>query len=222
MARKSAREHLPSLTFTAILLGVLLLGGAAFVYFGIYNIAADDPHTPLVYSVLDDVRDRSIETRAGNIQAPADLSSADRIVRGAGLYQEMCVSCHLGPGVAPSELSQGLYPQPPKLAEKTDHSAGELFWVIKHGVKLSAMPAWGKTHPDPLIWDMVAFVSKLPKMSPAEFQETVASAPADHDEMMEMGSGHHAGQAAGDGGQQQAPGTAAGHKDPEGSVPHGH
>lgn len=222
MARKTAREHFPSLTFTAILLGTLLLGGAAFLYSGIYNIAADDPHTPLVHSILDDVRDRSIETHASNIQAPADLLSADRIARGAVLYQEMCVSCHLGPGVKPSELSQGLYPQAPKLAVQTAHSAGELFWIIKHGVKLTAMPAWGKTHPDPLIWDMVAFVSKLPKMSPAEFQKTVASAPAGHDEMMEMGSGHHVGQAAGEGSQLQAPNTAAGHRDQDGSAPHGH
>ncbi|MEO7689038.1 MAG: cytochrome c, partial [Sphingomonas sp.] len=58
------------------------------------------------------------------------------------------------------------------------------FWIIKHGVKLSAMPAWGKTHPDPLIWDMVAFIRKLPTLSPEAYRKTVASAPADHDEMM--------------------------------------
>ena len=221
MARKTAREHLPSLTFTAVLLGVLLLGGAAFVYFGIYNIAADDPHSPFVYSVLDDVRDRSIESRAADIQAPADLSSADRIARGAGLYQEMCVSCHLGPGVQPSELSQGLYPQAPKLAGQTDHSPDELFWIIKHGVKLTAMPAWGKTHSDPLIWDMVAFVGKLPEMSPVQFQETIASAPAGHDEMMEMGSDHHTEQQAIETGPRQAQ-DAVDHEDAEGSAPHGH
>ncbi len=165
---------------------------------------------------------RSPPNSNSNGRSLADLLSADRIARGAGLYQEMCVGCHLGPGVKPSELSQGLYPQAPKLAVQTDHSAGELFWIIKHGVKLTAMPAWGKTHPDPLIWDMVAFVSKLPKMSPAEFQKTVASAPAGHDEMMEMGSDHHVGQAAGEGSQLQAPNTAAGHRDQDGSAPHGH
>jgi hypothetical protein len=56
--------------------------------------------------------------------------------------------------------------------------------VIKHGVKLSAMPAWGKTHSDDLIWDMVAFTRTLPNMSPAQYQAALASAPADHDEIM--------------------------------------
>src|SRR3546814_5441303 len=56
------------------------------------------------------------------------------------------------------------------------------FWIIKHGIKMTAMPAWGKTHPDPLIWDMVAFVRKLPGMSPTEYKQLVASAPAERSE----------------------------------------
>ena len=121
---------------------------------------------------------------ARGIQPPADLDSPQRIAAGAGLYNEMCSSCHLGPGVEASELSKGLYPQAPVLAAAQDLTAGQQFWVIKHGVKLSAMPSWGKTHPDPLIWDMVAFVRKLPGMTPEEYKRLVASAPGDHDDMM--------------------------------------
>jgi mono/diheme cytochrome c family protein len=47
------------------------------------------------------------------------------------------------------------------------------------------MPAWGKTHNDELIWDMVAFIQQLPKMSANQYKATVASAPEDHEEMME-------------------------------------
>lgn len=221
MSSRSLREHFPSAAFVAAFVGILLLGAAAFVYFGIYNVAADDPHTRLVYSLLDELRDRSIEVRAKNIAVPQDLSSPERIARGAGLYQEMCVSCHLGPGVEPSELSQGLYPQAPKLAENSDHTPGELFWIIKHGVKLSAMPAWGKTHPDPLIWDMVAFVGKLPQMSAEQFKATVDAAPADHDEMMDMGAGHH-DDAHAEPGADSPSGAAAHHHDEEGAAPHTH
>ncbi len=53
------------------------------------------------------------------------------------------------------------------------------------------MPAWGKTHPDPLIWDMVAFVRRLSSMSAEEYQRLVASAPEAHDAMMQgMKDGH--------------------------------
>ena len=77
-----------------------------------------------------------------------------------------------------------MYPEAPELARAHDRSAAEQFWTIKHGIKLSAMPAWVKTHDDQLIWDMVAFVRALPKMSPVQYQATVASAPADHDAKM--------------------------------------
>ncbi len=184
MNRDRLRHHFPSLSFVGGSIVALLLATAAFVYFGVYNIAADSPHTPAVYALLDGLRDRSIAMRASGITPPADLGSATRVSVGAGLYNEMCSSCHLGPGVERSELSQGLYPQAPELAKAQDLTAAQQFWIIKHGVKLSAMPAWGKTHPDPLIWDMVAFVRRMPGMTPEEYKRLVASAPGDHDEMM--------------------------------------
>jgi len=191
MDRIDLKRHFPSLSFVVVLTIIVALGGAAFIYLGIYNVAADEPHTPAVYSVLERVRDRSIEAHAKGITPPSDLASAQRVSTGAGLYTEMCSGCHLGPGVEKSEMSQGLYPQAPELAMSQDLTPGQQFWIIKHGVKLSAMPAWGKTHPDPLIWDMVAFVRKLPGMTPDQYQKLIASAPEDHDAMMKTQSDAH-------------------------------
>jgi mono/diheme cytochrome c family protein len=191
MKRDQLRHHFPSVTFVTILLAIIVLGAVAFIWFGIYNIAADAPHTRPVYAMIESLRDRSIAVHARDIQPPADLNSPQRISAGAGLYTEMCTGCHLGPGIEPSEMSQGLYPQAPDLATHHDLTAAEQFWVIKHGIKLTAMPAWGKTHPDPLVWDMVAFVRQLPGMSAEEYKTLAASAPEDHDEMMkDMGGAH--------------------------------
>ena len=92
----------------------------------------------------------------------------------------MCASCHLAPGQAGSELRQGLYPLPPDLtaekAEKADPRRA--FWVIKHGVKISAMPAWGATHDDTTIWSMVAFLQTLPKPPALNAVRQAASAAA--------------------------------------------
>ncbi|MDQ2878894.1 MAG: cytochrome c [Pseudomonadota bacterium] len=184
MDRANFRRHLPSAAFVAVASVALALLVALLVYFGAYDIAADAPHTRPVYALLDSLRDRSIAVRARGIAPPADLNAPLRISTGAGLYNEMCTSCHLGPGVERSELSQGLYPQAPELVAPQDMTPAQQFWIIKHGVKLSAMPAWGKTHPDPLIWDMVAFIRKLPGMTPAQYKRFVATAPGDHDEMM--------------------------------------
>ena len=177
-------RHLPSTAFVFVVLLVIAGFAGAFIYAGFYNIGADAPHSRLVYAALSQVRERAIAHHSRNIEPPADLSSAKRIATGAGLYTEMCTGCHLGPGVEKSELSQGLYPPAPELARGSDRSPAQQFWIVKHGIKLSAMPAWGRTHSDDLIWDMVAFVRALPNMSPEQYQAAIASAPADHDEMM--------------------------------------
>ncbi|MEP7130895.1 MAG: cytochrome c [Sphingomicrobium sp.] len=178
------RRHLPSATFLLIVLLVLAGFAGIYIYIGAYNIGADAPHSKIVYRTLDTLRERAIAAHSRGIKAPADLNDPKRIAAGAGLYNEMCTGCHLGPGLEKSEMSQGLYPAAPELALGNDHTPAQMFWIIKHGVKLSAMPAWGKTHDDQLIWDMVAFIRQLPKLSPEQYKATVASAPEDHDEMM--------------------------------------
>ena len=183
------QRHLPSTAFVLVLLLALAAFAGVFVYAGIYNIGADAPHSGLVYNVLQELRDRSVANGARGIQPPADLNSPKRIAAGAGLYAEMCTGCHLGPGIEKSEMSQGLYPQAPELARGTDLSPAQQFWTIKHGIKLTAMPAWGKTHSDELIWDMVALLQRLPKLSPEQYKALVASAPEDHEEMMEQMKG---------------------------------
>lgn len=178
------RKHFPSGPFIAV---AALVGGALagiVVYVGAYDIGADSPHTRPVYWLIEQLRDRSIAVRARNVSIPGNLMDVKRLQSGAGLYTEMCSGCHLAPGLEKSEISQGLYPKAPELFREPQRSAKEQFWIIKHGVKLTAMPAWGKTHSDELIWDMVAFVRQLPKMTPAQYQAALASAPEDHDAMM--------------------------------------
>ena len=177
-------RHLPSAAFVILAALVIAALAGVFIFAGVYNIGADAPHYRPVFMALEQLRDRAIKHHASNIVVPTDLNSPARIATGAGLYTEMCTGCHLGPGLEKTEMSQGLYPQAPELARGQDQTAAEQFWTIKHGVKLSAMPAWGKTHDDQLIWDMVAIVRALPKMTPEEYKAAVASAPADHDAMM--------------------------------------
>ena len=155
---------------------------ALATYSGAYNVAADDPHWPITESLLRLVRERSIEARANPVRVP-DLGDEKRILAGAGEYAEMCEGCHLGPGIAETELRHGLNPKPPQLAHSREDPR-EAFWVIKHGIKATGMPAWGRTHDDDLLWDLVAFVEKLPKLDADGYRHLVAKAPA-HDEMME-------------------------------------
>jgi mono/diheme cytochrome c family protein len=187
-AKKGLRPTKPwKIAGVAAIMALGIAGaGALFVYFGAYDVAADVPHTRLVYWLLDTARDRSVAVRAEDVHVPPSLGEPLRISAGAGLYNEMCSSCHLAPGMAKTEISQGLYPAAPELSRGPDLTPGEEFWIIKHGIKMSGMAAWGKTHNDTLIWDMVAFLRKLPGLSPAQYLALVKSAPEDHDQMMKM------------------------------------
>jgi mono/diheme cytochrome c family protein len=181
-------------------IGALLLlvaAAAVAIYAGLYNVAADIPHTQPVYWLFDTVRQRSVAARARDIVVPNDLDDTNRISKGAGQYAEMCSGCHLAPGMKRTEISRGLYPRAPELRRKTDLTPAEQFWIVKHGVKMTGMPAWGVTHEDELLWDVVAFVRKLPELTPEQYEALVKNAPK-HEEIMqemEMGGEHqHSGE----------------------------
>ena len=173
---------------------LVLVGAAAVaIYAGLYNIAADVPHPQPIYWLYETVRDRSVAARARDI-VPTDLDDANRISTGAGLYAEMCSGCHLAPGMKRTEISRGLYPRAPELRRPTDLTPAEQFWIVKHGVKMSGMPAWGITHDDELLWDVVAFVRTLPELTPEQYETLVKNAPIHEELMQEMEtkqSGHH-------------------------------
>jgi mono/diheme cytochrome c family protein len=170
---------------TSLAVGVAV-GVTAFVYSGMYEMGADVPHWSSTMRIVETLRDRSIIRHSRDVRVP-DLDNAQLILKGAGQYSAMCVNCHLAPGISTSEIRPGLYPQPPELW-KTKIDPKILFWVTKHGIKMSGMPAWGHGHDDAALWSIVAFVNKLPNLTPAQYKDIVAKAPPD-EEMEGMSPG---------------------------------
>ena len=160
--------------------GALVAAGALLVVFvlsGVYDIGADRPHTAAVRAVLTILRDRSIERRAAHIAVPM-LDDPARVREGAEHYSAMCVDCHLAPGITVSEIRAGLQPHPPNLSQQAIDPR-VAFWAIKHGIKATGMPAWGQTHDDEEIWNIVAFVNRLPHMTPDEYRTVTTVADSD-------------------------------------------
>lgn len=184
---------LKTLLVTAV---VVALAGGVYLFSGAYDVGADVPHTRFVHWVIATARNRAVAVRASDIRVPADLSDPQRILRGAGQYASMCAGCHLAPGYDKDETWQGLYPQPPRLAKMQPQSPAKMFWVLKHGLKMSGMPAWGLTHDDATLWDIVAFVEELPTLSPQQYRDLVAKAPVDDDMTQMPMPGHPAPMAA--------------------------
>lgn len=159
---------------------VLALGGLGYVYSGAYNVAASDEHSAVMRWLLETTFHQSVQAHADGITPPQDLADPGRIERGARAYDEMCAGCHLAPGMTPTEIHRGLRPEPPELAEHAELEPAEAFWVIKHGVKMTGMPAWGVSHEDEELWDLVAFLEQLPQLSAADYRRLSAK-PASGD-----------------------------------------
>lgn len=165
----------------AVIQSVIAAGalGAGYLYSGLYPVGADVPHARPVLWLLQTLRERSIERASRDIVMPP-LDSPQLLLSGGADYNDMCAGCHLKPGRKESDLSIGLYPRPPDLATRVEvpgdrhdddmQTARRRFWVIKHGIKASGMPAWGRTHDDQRIWAMVAFLRRLPDLTPLQYQ----------------------------------------------------
>jgi mono/diheme cytochrome c family protein len=167
-------------------IAIEILGGFGFVYSGIYHVGATDKHWDLTYWLLDTARARSIKTHAKGIQAPPGLGDHAKIVMGTEHFAAHCAVCHGAPGVPRGDIAKGLYPKPPNLADASERfTPAELFWILKNGIKASGMPSW-QDHSDGELWATVAFMEKLPGMTPEEYGELVMAS-------MAHGGHHHPG-----------------------------
>jgi mono/diheme cytochrome c family protein len=159
----------------AIVLACLGLGAVIFAWSGIYNIAATEPHWHLTSSFIGMLRNRSIAVRSEDIHAP---NLDDPKLKEAGLphYHETCRLCHEAPGYRRAEFAEGLYPSPPSMTSGSIQKAlsnAEIYWIVKNGIKLTGMPAFGPTHNEGELWSIVAIVEEIPRMSPEQYRQLV-------------------------------------------------
>jgi mono/diheme cytochrome c family protein len=177
-----------------VVMMLVIAAGVALVGTGAYDVAADVPHWSITKSAMEMVRTRSIARGSAGIETPA-LDDTQLITSGAGNYDAMCAGCHLKPGVHSTEMSRGLYPAPPSFMDRPIEKPAAAFWVIKHGIKMTGMPAWGKSMDDRYIWGLVAFLGELPGMTAERYRELVlASGGHQHggsESGVERESSHH-------------------------------
>lgn len=162
-------------------LAVLAIAGAiaaaAVVYGGLYDVSATNPHLRPTYAVLDIAMRRAVQERAEKIAVPK-LDDPALVARGLALFREHCVQCHGAPGIAPQPFALGLTPSAANLAHTArEWKPAELFWVVKHGLKMTGMPAWEFRMGEADLWSVVAFLRELPSLSPDDYERRAAAVP---------------------------------------------
>jgi mono/diheme cytochrome c family protein len=165
----------------AIVLAVLVasagIAAAALLYGGLYDISATDQHLRPTYWALDQGMRSAVRLRTRNLAVPP-LDDPGMQARGLHAYRTHCVQCHGAPGVPPAPFALGMTPAPAALVHTArEWPPAELFWVIKHGIKMTGMPAWTFRMSDDEIWAVVAFMRVMSGLSPAAYRRMEAPPP---------------------------------------------
>jgi mono/diheme cytochrome c family protein len=166
------------LAFIGALAIIVAIAAGVFFFGGFFNVAASEEDNLVVKWALPYVRNASIAHHASGTP-PLKLDDPAVIRDGARAFAKAgCVNCHGAPGVEWQKFSEGLNPDPPDLKEDVaGDDPAQIFWAIKNGIRMTGMPSFGKAGlADNDIWQIVAFVKALPKVSEADYKSWTTSA----------------------------------------------
>lgn len=157
----------------AALVAVLAAGGFLVAASGIVPIKASSGHWAITRWFLNFSMERSIATHTLGNKAPP-LDDPSLVLRGAGHYETGCRPCHGSPELPHPRIAQHMTPHPPYLPPVLDAwEPDDLFYIVKHGVKFTGMPAWPSQQRDDEVWAMVAFLRTLPELDAAAYRQLV-------------------------------------------------
>jgi cytochrome c553 len=159
---------------TLIVVATAFLITAGFIaWLGIYDVAATKKHNEVFAWFLHFTMRNSVKAHASTTPPPR-LDDPTLIEQGKRYTELRCAACHGAPGLPADIDAQGMLPPPPKFSDlASEFSPNQLHWIIKHGVKMSAMPPWPTQKRDDEIWGLVAYlkhVNKDPLALPIEPQ----------------------------------------------------
>ncbi len=165
-----------ALTVTTVVL-LAAVGGYVVWRAGWYDIGATNQHWQAVHSLLEGGMRHSVARRSQSIPVPV-LDDPRKIALGAAVFRDNCAQCHGAPGVAQHDLGKSMQPVPGPLIDVSRRwQPAQLYYITRHGIKMSGMPAWEFHLSEAELWGVVAFMQALPALSaPAYARLTQAQA----------------------------------------------
>jgi mono/diheme cytochrome c family protein len=157
------RGFIAGIIFTLL---VLVVSVFAVSHFGLYPIGADNPPSGLERSLAMRAMDEYADKHKPEMDNPVQPTAAN-LTEGARLYETNCALCHGGAKSKISPLRDKFNPPVPQLVNRVPHDEDSwVFWVTKHGVRMTGMPSWDGTLSDDQMWKVVAFIKHSDKLPP--------------------------------------------------------
>ena len=185
--RGRAAAAMKRLLIAALVLGVAGIFGGLFVMIsGIVPIKASSGHWGITKAILEFAKRRSVATHTLGA-TPPPLDDARLVIQGAAHYDFACEPCHGSPAVQQPRIAAQMTPRPPGLHDVAlSYDPQHLFYIVKHGIKFTGMPAWPARHRDDEVWAMVAFLQRLPGLEPREYDRLTGAATASSDDLLAL------------------------------------
>ena len=147
-------------------LGVLMVLAAAGVswFVSTRGVSARDKPLALEAFIARHLRRLALPAGARTMTNPLTLSPRE-MADARDHFADHCAFCHNNNGDGNTMINAGLYPPAPDLRQSRTQelSDGELFFIIKHGIRFTGMPGWAGE--DNENWPLVAFIRHLPALS---------------------------------------------------------
>ncbi|MHB8652443.1 MAG: c-type cytochrome [Terriglobia bacterium] len=167
--------------FLGVITTVVVIGLGVVIYprFGFLSFNADEQPSATESKLAMDAMDASIKRRAPALRNPVEPTEAN-LLEAMKLFKTNCALCHGDPGAPERVMGKSFYPPAPQfLKDPPDMPPNHNFYLIKHGIAWTGMPAWGRTLSDDQIWKLTTFLAQMDKLPPAVDQEWKMGATAE-------------------------------------------
>lgn len=173
----------------ALTLVAVVAGAAGLVLFLKRGVSARAEPWAMEAWVARELRHLAVPYEERTRENP--LVPTDAVVAaGRAHFADHCAACHGNDGRGQTAFGKGLYPPPPDMRGPATQglSDGELFWIIRNGVRFTGMPAFGEGPPeeDEETWPLVQFIRHLPEQTPEEVEQMKALNPVSREELEEQ------------------------------------
>lgn len=170
------RKIIISISFIVAVVGVVI--GGLLLYIRGHGFSAREEPSWMEKVMAENARKIATPADAKTLRNPRAEQSADMIAEADEHFVEHCSICHGIEGRGDTTIGRNLYPKVPDMTQSQTQelSDGELYYIIFHGIRLTGMPAWGSEDKPEAIWDLVALIRRLPKLSPEELKRLQMSA----------------------------------------------
>jgi len=156
---------------------LILALGLLFALMGFVNMRADNPPSKMETTLAGHAMDASVARAAPKVTNPVTADEAN-LVAGAHLYSAHCTLCHGDPAHPKSAVADSLNPPAPQFTnDMADLPENHNFYIVRHGIRWTAMPGWKNVLSEQQTWQLVTLLSHMHDLPPAAKQVFAEAGP---------------------------------------------